>query len=149
LDNLIDSQAGLMAGLVRTEAFSPEQKLWSRVLFEAIDCISGIVAGENRIENKKRIQDDARTWMSKDEDLGVGTFGWVCNVLDLNPPWVREVVMKNKLAWRNLRRRMEETECRKAVCGRLRTRFSLFEALGSIGAPGGRTFEAGLHGETS
>lgn len=146
MDNLIDAQAGLMAGLFASEEFSPEQNLWARVLFESMDCISGFVVGETRPQNVARIRGEALEWMSKDEDLGVGSFGYVCNCIRLNPAWVREVITTNRLRWRELRRKMEE----RAACrqkrdggpGRPRTRSYSSEDSESIGETVGRTIEA-------
>lgn len=146
MDNLIDAQAGLMAGLFASEEFSPEQRLWARVLFEATDCLAGVVVGETRPENVARIRGETLEWVSKDEDLGVGSFGFVCDCIRLNPVWVREVITSNRLRWRELRRRMEEREaCRRnrdGGPGRPRTRSYSSENSESIGETVGRTIEA-------
>lgn len=141
MGDYIDPEYGLASGLISVRYFTREQRLWARVLFEAMDCISGLVTGEAKMDNRRRIQDEAREWIQRDVEE-ICSFVWICRQTGLDPNWVREVIstpaIRNK--WRETRRRIEK-ECREqiketmddGIIGETRPRSTSFEDLDSIG----------------
>ena len=67
----------------RQEVLSPEQKLWSACLFEAIQCYLGLSPGTSHQE-----QLETREWFSvsyRDVTAPAGSFEWACFTLDIDP----------------------------------------------------------------
>ena len=54
----------------------PERNLWGAVMEEAIKSLSS---------GSLRIRADAITWFRNRSNDGVGSFLWVCSILDLDP----------------------------------------------------------------
>lgn len=61
--------------------------LWSAVLIQAIRDLDG------KYQNERTM---ARQYVFFDSDGGVGSFGWTCNMLGLNPEAIRTIVMTRK-----------------------------------------------------
>jgi len=82
--------ANAPAGLVGL----PEWKLWAAVLETALDDVYGLSALRSHTtaarerETKGRLP--ALAWFA-DEQNSVGTFHWICDVLDLDPNAVRRI----------------------------------------------------------
>ena len=68
------------------------KKLWFAVLVQAIKDAEGYVSGPKDYSNLI-ITEGARAWfLSKNQ--GIGSFLWICPMLDLNPAFVRSLVAK-------------------------------------------------------
>jgi len=73
----------------RYDPLLPDKKLWAAVLIDAIKCLSGHVVGEgSRDKQAKEIRMAKEWFLSERKD--VGSFLWVCRMLDL----VSEQVLK-------------------------------------------------------
>lgn len=71
------------------------KRLWAAVLKLAIDdAIDGPPEWENFTSDKaKRCRLDARKWIDSSE-TGIRSFLWVCQVVELEPSWLRGLVAK-------------------------------------------------------
>lgn len=56
-----------------------ERDLWATVMLDAVDCLSS---------RSKRLRAEARAWFASN-DVGVGTFLWVCAALELSADDIR------------------------------------------------------------
>lgn len=61
--------------------------LWAAVLERAIDDLQS----NNRLD-----RDDAYGWFNRMEEDGVGSFVWVCSVLNYDPPRTRRKIFSNE-----------------------------------------------------
>jgi len=62
---------------------NPYKNLWSAVLDRAMQDIKGIIPGSEKYREKKIIK-EAEDWFGSD-DRDIGSFLWVCEILDLQP----------------------------------------------------------------
>jgi len=69
----------------RWDPLLPEKKLWSEVLEDAFQCcVDGHVRGEGSRAIRQKEMDSAKAWFLS-EKTGIGTFLWVCTMLNLDP----------------------------------------------------------------
>lgn len=66
----------------RCDPLLPDKKLWAAVLMDAIECLSGHVSAEGSRANRVAEIDRAKEWFLS-ERKDVGSFLWVCKMLDL------------------------------------------------------------------
>jgi len=64
-----------------------ERRLWAGVLIQAIRDLAGYIVVPNKRE-RARLQYHARVWFTSD-NRDVGSFLWVCDQIELEPPWIR------------------------------------------------------------
>jgi hypothetical protein len=76
----------------------PYRNLWAEVLRIAVEDATGNVAAlqggdayHDRDQVRALITDRARAWLSSDDRL-VGSFLWICGLLELNAEAVREAI---------------------------------------------------------
>ena len=67
------------------------KKLWFAVLEQAINDAEGHVEGPK--DYRKLITERARAWFFR-KNQGIGSFLWLCLMLDLNPESVRRLIAK-------------------------------------------------------
>jgi len=69
--------------------------LWLFVLEDAIQCLHGtyVPGGDEVYQSgaRWRLTRDARLWFASDEVM-CGTFAWICQLLDLDPGFVRKIL---------------------------------------------------------
>ena len=70
-----------------------ERKMWVSCFTEAIKDLAMKAPG-NRIE-RLRYRDEALRWFQFPEDKGVGSFSWICSVLNFNEELTRERILSN------------------------------------------------------
>ena len=71
---------------------SNEITLWTRVLWQAIaDAVDPRPLFVKTEKGRRKLRRKAREWLSDDEDR-IGSFWWVCRILDIDGAAVREVV---------------------------------------------------------
>lgn len=80
---------------------SASRQLWKTTLEYAIeDIIGGIVKPENNESYNKRkllerYANDARRWLMRDSETGIGSFKWICTELGFNYKKVRMGILNN------------------------------------------------------
>jgi hypothetical protein len=67
------------------------RKLWFAVLEQAIKDSEGYLVSSR--DDNDRIKQEARRWFLS-ENQGIGTFLWICLMLDLNPEFLRKHIGK-------------------------------------------------------
>jgi hypothetical protein len=77
----------------------PEQTLWSSVLTQAIEDLSG----------PDLIAKPARAWLTS-KNTTPGSLIWICDHLELDPAAVRQSVLRRQLAERAARERPQAIE---------------------------------------
>ena len=76
----------------RSDPLLPDKKLWAAVLTDAIECLSGHVSAEGSRASRLAEIDKAKEWfLSEREDIG--SFLWVCKMLDLASDLIRKEVV--------------------------------------------------------
>ncbi len=97
-DCLLPSQ--FFAQLKRKRYSCGEHRLVRAIIQDAVECFQKHI---HATDNKRRqLYLDAEEWISCDEDTGPFSFNNVCELLGLNPDYVREGL----LAWRDQKRAM-------------------------------------------
>ena len=66
---------------------TPEKKLWAAVLVQAFSDLEGLAFGNQRAINNNRNQ--AKGWIKSNDASYIGSFLYVCEVLDIDPSFVR------------------------------------------------------------
>jgi len=75
-----------------TYRYSPEQKLWSACLYEAVQTYLGLGTGVSAEERKK-----TRGWFTESfngRGSSAGSYEWICHVLDIEPAPFRRMLVK-------------------------------------------------------
>jgi hypothetical protein len=75
-------------------AQTPEMKLMAAVLKDAIDCYLKYVSAKPR-RSKKR-SNEAEQWFFSDDDDGLYSFQSVCDMLKLDPDYIRRTLLSYK-----------------------------------------------------
>jgi len=78
----------------------PEKDLWAAVLMQAIEDLAKYNAGS---ASKRYLANASREWIESQE-IGVGSFSWVCFSWDIDPIAARENLLK--LPPEEIRRRL-------------------------------------------
>ena len=71
-----------------------EKNLWVAVLLRAILDVHGISVGNPR--RRKWIIRTARSWLKIESSQDLGSFSFVCGVLNFDPPTVRRRILKQR-----------------------------------------------------
>ena len=66
----------------------PEKKLWAAVLVQAFSDLEGMTFGQQAIRTDIA-REQAERWIYSNDRSYIGSFLYVCEVLDLNPEYVR------------------------------------------------------------
>ncbi len=80
---------------------SPEQRLCRAVLEEALDCLrlrAVVYAGDRRKSlavPRARLDQQARDWITSNDETYVFSFHNVCHALGLEPGWLRKAILNN------------------------------------------------------
>lgn len=72
--------------------FIPYRRLWVAVVAQAMKDLAE--EGPGNARERERARDEARRWFHAERD-GVGSFIWVCLVLDVDPGKMRTAVLKD------------------------------------------------------
>ena len=81
-------QLGVAYGSGTEIATLPETELWTRVILQAIDDLDRGDSLTSRLA-----QESARQWFASDYE-GVGSFVWCCNVISVDPSFIRSSLAK-------------------------------------------------------
>lgn len=83
---------------------SPEHRLWAAVLANACrDLVNPVNPGPSqyRVQYRREAKQKALDWF-RSENLHIGSYLWVCAVLDIHPQPLRTAVMGGKIDKRTL-----------------------------------------------
>ena len=94
-DTLVGSQ--YLESLSRKEALDPDKKLMLAVLEDGIQCFQANI--EAREPKNKKLFSEAENWILEERNDAVFSFENICEVLELNPQYVRQGV----LGWKQQR----------------------------------------------
>jgi hypothetical protein len=92
----------------RSELLLPEKALLMAILRDAIDCYRKHISA--RDHGRKPMSHEAEQWIMNDEDDWVFSFSNVCDLLGLDPYYIRRCILDEKRrqvtgAWRHKHRR--------------------------------------------
>ena len=96
-DTLLASQ--FFGALRRKPAMDGERRLMSAVLEDAVNCFRKQVHATD--PKARQLFREAEQWITATDESWFFSFVNVCDMLDLNPDWLREGLLK----WRNEQRR--------------------------------------------
>ena len=68
----------------------PEVELWTQVILRAINDLDG-----HRAVISPSAQDSAREWFASESD-SVGSFIWTCQIIDVDPTFIRSQLIKKQ-----------------------------------------------------
>jgi hypothetical protein len=77
----------------RSEFLLPEKALLMAILQDAIDCYRKHIGAR---AGGKRMLDEAERWIMNDEDDWIFSFSSVCDLLDLDPRFIRRRLLNEK-----------------------------------------------------
>ena len=76
-----------------------ERALWRQCLIEAVQCSRGVLTGDmcekTSDTQRRRLIAEAWNWFAR-STTGVGTFLWICDILDLDSSTIRLAVASNR-----------------------------------------------------
>jgi hypothetical protein len=75
-------------------AHTPEVKLMLAVLKDAIDCYLKYVSVKQR--RARKLSDEAQQWFFSNEDDWLYNFESVCDILNLDPDYIRRALLRHK-----------------------------------------------------
>ena len=78
----------------RSELLLPDKALLMAILRDAIECYRKHLSARNR--GGKRMLYEAEQWIMNDEDDWVFSFGNVCDLLGLDPRYIRRLLLDEK-----------------------------------------------------
>jgi len=93
----------------RTSLSSPEERLMFAVLSDAIECFQKYLTADSRISRK--LFKDAEAWITSKESNWPYSFEQICEVLNLDPSYLRVGLMRWRLTHelqRSPRKRLRE-----------------------------------------
>jgi hypothetical protein len=79
---------GVVCGTGTDRRISPEAELWTEVILQAIDDLD-----KRTTLSSRSAQVSAREWFTSDSDA-VGSFVWTCNVINVDPNFIRSRLTK-------------------------------------------------------
>jgi hypothetical protein len=77
------------------------RELWAVVLIQAIKDCYGLIQKAPYVEREK-IQAHAKLWINNLEEVGVGSFIWICQTLNIDANYLRESIFKHKFQAREM-----------------------------------------------
>ncbi len=94
-------------GAYQSSDWMPEKALWLAVLEQAYQCVRprtrmvGFLPQSRRAREAVNERADAEAWIQSEADY-MGSFCFVCDVLELDAGWTRQLIMSSRDAARSL-----------------------------------------------